>query len=82
MALENDLHSVFLTEHLVKKDKIKIWVKSHSFYLGNLSKTKLNDDWRFKEVKGKRKEAIFLGLVHTDFPVKYPLKTECNNIIN
>lgn len=82
MALENDLWSVFLAEHFIEKNKTKIWVKSHQFYYGDLSKTRLDNDWRFKEVSKKRKQAIFLGLVHTEFPIKYPIKTVCNKVIN
>lgn len=82
MKLDNNLWSVFLLEHLIDKDKKKVWIKSYQFYYGNLEKTQLDNDERFKAIKNKRKEAIFLGLVKTDFPVKYPIKLKCSKVLN
>lgn len=66
------LYSVFKHEFINDKGK---WVSEYNFYLGDLSEEDFKNDWRFKEVVGKRAELQFLGLVRTDFPVTYPLKT-------
>ena len=38
------------------------WEIQTTFYYGDLSKVNLEEDWRFKEVKNKRKLAKFKGL--------------------
>ena len=38
------------------------WVTESVFYFGDLEGSDFKNDWRFKEVKGKRKQAIFKGL--------------------
>ena len=74
------IYSVFLAEHFVEKDKY--FKKSYQFYYGDLSKTILENDWRFKEVLNKRKEAVFMGLANTAFPINFPLKLENDKLLN
>lgn len=57
----------------------KIWFSELNFYMGpeNVFKNiDFDNDWRFKEVEGKREKAVLLGeaeLEDSDFPIKYPL---------
>jgi len=64
-----DLYSVFKDTHKQGKK----WITQYIFYMNDLSDVDLETDWRFKEVKNKRKLAEFLGTVNTDFPIEYPL---------
>jgi len=64
-----DLYSVFEDTH----KKGNKWISEYHFYKGDLSNVDLENDWRFKEIKDKRKQSKFLGTVNTDFPINYPL---------
>ena len=66
--------SVFENEYKTKVGNNYQWVKELNFYMGDLSNEDFENDYRFKEVKDKRKQLKFLGLVETQFPVKFPLK--------
>ena len=65
-----DLFSVF--ERTYKNGEQ--WITDLVFYKGDLSCVDAENDWRFKEVFGKRKKLKFLGLCQTSFPIQYPLK--------
>jgi len=73
--------SVFENEYKTKVGKNYQWVKELNFYVGDLSNEDFKNDYRFKEVKDKRKQIKFLGLVETQFPVKYPLKLTNGTIL-
>ena len=75
-------YSVFLTEHFIEKEKVFFWQKSYAFYLGDLSNIKFSDDWRFKQVKDKRKESVFLGFGNINFPVLFPIILENGFVLN
>jgi hypothetical protein len=48
--------------------------------MGDLSNIDLTTDWRFCDVKGKRRNCIFLGFIdNPEFPLKEPIKTYRNN---
>lgn len=71
---KDNLWSVFSSHFLMKKDgQQSQWVTSLNFYKGDLSCVDLETDWRFKEVKNKRSQSVFLGVCETSFPVQYPL---------
>lgn len=42
------------------------WIKETIYYHGNLREIDLELDWRFKEISGKRRGAIFIRLVDQD----------------
>lgn len=60
-------------------DKNKLWKFELHFYNGyqqEFLKVNIENDWRFKELKGKREKAILVGCINLsedDFPIKYPL---------
>lgn len=70
-----DNWTVIEREYLTEKDGKMQWVTELNFYLGDLQSKEidLKVDWRFCEVKDKRKQAIILGVCKTSFPIKYPL---------
>lgn len=72
-------HSVFIDN---RKHSDGNWFISLSFYEGDFSDLHLPSDSRFKEVPGKRKELIFLGICNPTFPVEYPLELENGAIID
>jgi hypothetical protein len=67
--------TVVLNEYKTEKDGKLLWTKEYCFYNGNLQTQNIdwNSDWRFCEVKDKRKQAKILGVCKTKFPIKYPL---------
>jgi hypothetical protein len=65
--------SVFECEYKTKVEEEYKWVKELRFYMRDISNEDLKNDWRFCEVKDKRKQAKFLGTVETEFPIKFPL---------
>ena len=76
------MHYVFETEHKIftgrdADDKsIVEWVKQLAFYSGGIDPITLDPtkDWRFCEVKDRRRVAIFKGQITSlTFPVVYPL---------
>ena len=76
MEEKKEIWSVFKTEHfeLVGKETSN-WVKRKVLFMGDLSYIDTNTDLRFCEIKDKRKQSIFLGLVlNPEFPLKEPLK--------
>jgi len=79
------MKSVFLTEHYITDPKTShsYWKKGYAIYYDNFTNFPLENDWRFSEVKDKRKLAIFLGTVNNlIFPIKFPLKLNNGLIIN
>jgi len=60
--------SQFYTEYYKINELTKEgeWVGEVFYYYGDLSKADFKNDWRFKAVDGKRKEALFLKLVNQD----------------
>jgi len=72
--------SVFEKEYTTKINNKYQWVKELNFYIGDLTNEDFKNDYRFKEVKDKRKQVKFLGTVETEFPLKFPLKLN-NGII-
>lgn len=66
------LYTVFLAEYW-DGDK-KQWKNSYRFYQGDLTRTDILKDRRFKEVPKKRKQIKLLGLKEIDeFPITFPL---------
>jgi len=65
--------SVFENEFKARVDDKYQWVKELNFYMGDMSDEDLTNDYRFREVPGKRKQLRFLGTAETEFPVKFPL---------
>lgn len=67
--------SVVVNECKIEKDNKLQWVIGLNFYIGDLQTKNIDwkTDWRFCEVKDKRKQAKMLGLCKTTFPIKYPL---------
>ncbi|MFL0065366.1 hypothetical protein V3A08_07410 [Tenacibaculum maritimum] len=67
--------TVFLFEKYDNQNKK--WFLEYHFYAGKLfEKINIKTDWRTKAVKGKRKEAKFIGYVENlSFPVEYPITT-------
>ena len=51
--------SVFLFERKVPEGDSVDWVSNYSFYQGDLSDVDLETDWRFCEVKDRRKTGCF-----------------------
>lgn len=72
--------SVFENCHLIECEGVYQWITEFNFYMGDLSNVDTSNDWRFKEIKNKRKMSKFLGVVETTFPIQYPL-TLNNGII-
>lgn len=56
-----------------------VWITGLNFMVGNqdyYEKVDFENDWRFCEVKNKRKKSILIGdceLSDSDFPIKFPL---------
>ncbi|MFL0077007.1 hypothetical protein [Tenacibaculum maritimum] len=71
--------SGFTTVFLFEKydNENKKWFLEYGFYAGKLfEKINIKTNWRTKAVKGKRKEAKFIGYVENlSFPVEYPITT-------
>jgi len=80
LDFDEDLYSVFSSR--CKLHERNIWVEILKFFIGDLEDVNTAEDFRFKEVQGKREEAKFLGRCHTNFPVKYPLRLHTGLIIN
>lgn len=58
------IYSIFETCHLTKQeDGSVLWITERVYYRGDLSNVNCEDDWRFTEIKGKRKLAKFIGLI-------------------
>lgn len=81
--------SVFIVFRLVERDlspvfgKEKHWMPELTFYMGDWSTADFKNDWRFKEVKDKRKELVFMGLCENpEFPIKYPLQLLNGKVID
>jgi hypothetical protein len=56
------------------------WTTHTRLFMGDLSNIDLTTDWRFCDVKGKRRNCIFLGFIdNPEFPLKEPIKTYRNN---
>ena len=72
----NKKYSIFLNEHFKTENpnSKKMWVKSYTFYHLDVKTIDIGKDWRFKEVKNKRKESIYLGECEVRFPIKYPIE--------
>ena len=71
--------TIFLVEH----NENGKWVKRHGFYVVDINDCDLKTDYRFCEVKDKRKEAIVLGTVsEISFPVAYPITLDSGLILN
>ena len=51
------------------------WIRELNFQYGDLRKQDIDyeTDWRFCEVKDKRKQVEVVGITRTKFPIKYPL---------
>lgn len=70
--------SIILSEYKIGED----WILEYQFYYVDLKQVNLSEDIRFKEINGKRKKSILIGVVDDlEFPVKYPIKLEDGNII-
>lgn len=69
--------------HYNTKTKIGKWVKSLQFWYADFSNLDFKTDWRFCEVKNKRTQAIFLGLIDDDikFPIQFPIVLNNGKII-
>lgn len=55
------------------------WRNELGFYYGSIEEPDFENDWRFKEIKGIREQAKFLGeceLSNDDFPIQFPLALE------
>lgn len=67
--------SVVASEYKIEKDNKSQWVTELNFYMGDLQTKDIDweTDWRFCEVKNRRKQAKMLGVCKTVFPIKYPL---------
>lgn len=76
--------SVFLSNRKVIKEdgkkQVWIWEKVYNFYKVNMAEVDVKTDVRFKLIKDKREESIYLGVCETEFPVKFPL-TLINGVI-
>lgn len=62
--MNKQVYSQFECEKLVVINDKKEWVKENVYYHGDLSNIDLTRDWRFCEVKDKRKQLKFIGLVY------------------
>lgn len=64
----NKTLSQFYVEHYRINELTKEgeWIGKVIYYYGDLSKVNFKNDWRFKGVEGKRKEALFLKSVDQD----------------
>ena len=72
--------SVFSAEYFIEVKKQLVWKKQTFLYMGDLSNVDMATDWRFHDVKGKRKNCTFLGLINNpEFPLKEPIETYRNN---
>ncbi len=70
-----EIWSVFSRD--MKDEKETTLTNKITLYKGDLSGVILEDDWRFKTVKGKRENTKFLGLIADPvFPLEFPLKYE------
>ena len=71
----SNLWSVVVNENKIGKDNNSQWVTELNFYMGDLQTKNIDwkTDWRFCEVKDKRKQVKMLGVCKTTFPIKYPL---------
>lgn len=69
--------SVFLSNRKVIKEEGKkqiwVWEKVYNFYKVDISEIDIKTDLRFKFIKDKRQQSVYLGLCETKFPVKFPL---------
>ena len=60
-----------MSEELITWSKFKLvyksekgdWLTDFIYYMGDLSGVDFANDWRFKEVEGKRKQVQFIELV-------------------
>lgn len=73
-------YSVFKCERF--NEEKKRWFKEYSFYWGDCKHIFEKDDWRFCEVKGKRKLAEYMGKGWFKFPIKFPAKLDNGIILN
>jgi len=74
---------VYQIVEITEEKTICDFVKELFFYHGDLSNVDILTDERFKEVKGKRKNCVFLGIKRNiEFPINYPLILDNNTIIN
>lgn len=71
-------YTVFECNYL--HEKYRKFVKEIFFYRGNIIPS--DTDWRFKEVKDKRKRLIRLGTATCNFPIEYPLILDNGFVIN
>jgi len=85
----NNKWTVFEVEHLyfIGKDtdgkSINKWKKQIVFYFGYLTNVEILSDWRFCEVKEKRKQAICKGIkTNPEFPIVYPLILDDGSILD
>ena len=79
----SDIQTAVVKEHKIKINNEECWTRELNFYKGELQTKKIDwaSDWRFCEVKDKRKQIYVLGVCKTTFPVKYPLLLANGNII-
>jgi hypothetical protein len=79
------INTVFENEKYVynKKSATGRWVNELVFYVGDLTDVDLKSDWRFKEVKDKRKQLKLLGTKENlVLPIVYPLVLDDGRVIN
>lgn len=55
------------------KEKKKEWIDEYFFIYGDITNNFDVKDWRFCEVKNKRKQVTLLGKGIVNFPVVFPL---------
>lgn len=80
---DSDLWSVIVSEYKTGSDYRSYWKRVLKFYKGDLQKKDINwvTDWRFCEVRDKRKQAKMIGTCRTTFPIKYPLRLTNGTIV-
>lgn len=74
--------TVVLKECKIDNDGNSQWITVLNFYNGDLSNKNIDwvNDWRFCEIKKKRKQVKLLGVCKAIFPIKFPLSLT-NNIV-
>ncbi len=66
---DSNLCTVFEVERF-KENK---WITEIFFMRNDIRDADIENDWRWCEVKGKRKQAKVLGIYRAKFPIKFPM---------
>ena len=79
MKTKNEIWSAFKVEKFDVANKQ--WYEELFFYMGDCTNIYNKNDWRFCEIKDKRKFAIYIGKGIIDFPIKFPITLDIGIVL-